>query len=155
MPGLRKGLGRMAGTETVSREEGPAPKIGRRPGARNRNRRSACAPALGAALLGALLFFPAGGAAQEAVPIDITVGAAREVLSGDRDAWEEYWVRATYRPGPGTHLYGGVRWTRRFGEDDQQFEAGGGVPLLSGSPDFRRGPRSPGRARARSGPGSG
>lgn len=91
------------------------------------------AVALGWALAAAPPFMPLAGptpaAAQQSLPIDVEVGASREVLSGDRDAWEDYWIRATYRPGPGTHLYGGVRWTSRFGEDDQQLEAGGGLPL--------------------------
>lgn len=77
----------------------------------------------------ALLPAPAPAAAQERSPVDVEAGASREVLSGDRDPWEDYWIRATIRPGPGTHVYGGVRYTRRFGEDDQQFEAGGGLPL--------------------------
>lgn len=72
---------------------------------------------------------PTAAGAQESLPIDVEVGASREVLSGDREAWEDYWIRATYRPGPGQHVYGGVRWTQRFGQDDQQFEAGGGLPL--------------------------
>jgi YaiO family outer membrane protein len=70
-----------------------------------------------------------GVAAQERLPVDIEAGASREVLSGDHEAWEEYWIRAVLRPAPGTHAYGGVRHTRRFGEEDQQFEAGVGLPL--------------------------
>lgn len=70
---------------------------------------------------------PEFGAAQ--VPIDIEAGASREVLSGGRDPWEEYWVRATIRPAPGAFVYGGVRHTSRFGEDDRQIEAGAGLPL--------------------------
>lgn len=62
-------------------------------------------------------------------PVDVEVGGSREVLSDGRDAWEDYWVRATIRPAPGTYAYGGVRHTRRFGEEDQQLEAGGGLPL--------------------------
>lgn len=67
--------------------------------------------------------------AQESLPIDVEAGASREVLSGGQDPWEDYWVRATLRPAPGTYAYGGVRHTRRFGQEDQQFEVGGGVPL--------------------------
>lgn len=73
--------------------------------------------------LGALL--PAPVAAQ----VDIEVGGSREVLSGDHEPWEDYWIRATIRPAPGTFAYGGLRHTRRFGHEDQQFEVGGGLPL--------------------------
>lgn len=73
------------------------------------------------------LMGPEIAAAQ--MPIDIEGGASREVLSGDREAWEEYWVRATIRPAPGAFVYGGLRQTRRFGEDDRQIEAGAGLPL--------------------------
>jgi YaiO family outer membrane protein len=71
----------------------------------------------------------AGAAAQELPPVDVEAGATREVLSGDQAPWEEYWIRATIRPGPATFVYGGVRHTRRFGHEDQQLEAGGGLPL--------------------------
>lgn len=67
--------------------------------------------------------------AGQGLPIEVEAGGTREVLSGDHEAWEEYWVRAILRPAPGTYGYGGVRHTRRFGEEDQQFEAGVGLPL--------------------------
>lgn len=76
---------------------------------------------------------PTAAAAQEGLPIDVEVGASREILSGDREPWEDYWIRATYRAGPGRYVYGGVRWTRRFGLEDHQLEAGGGLPL---APDW-------------------
>ena len=63
------------------------------------------------------------------LPVDVEVGASREVLSGDREPWEEYWIRATYRPATGTFIYGGARYTNRFGQEDQQYEAGTGFPL--------------------------
>jgi YaiO family outer membrane protein len=81
--------------------------------------------------VGALL--GAGGvAAQAALPVDIEVGGSRQVLTGDNDAWEDYWIRATVRPAPGTYAYGGVRHTVRFGEEDQQLEAGLGLPVAEG-----------------------
>lgn len=67
--------------------------------------------------------------AAQGLPIDVEAGGSREVLSGDNEAWEDYWIRATVRPAPSTYAYGGVRYTKRFGEDDQQIEAGGGLPL--------------------------
>jgi YaiO family outer membrane protein len=68
-------------------------------------------------------------AAQDRLPVDVEVGGSRQVLTGDNDAWEDYWIRATIRPAPGTHAYGGLRHTVRFGEEDQQLEAGFGLPL--------------------------
>ncbi len=68
-------------------------------------------------------------AAQAALPVDVEAGASREVLTGDQEPWEDYWIRATVRPAPGTFVYGGVRHTRRFGQEDQQLEAGGGMPI--------------------------
>lgn len=93
-----------------------------------------------------------------AAQVQVEVGASREVLSGGREDWEEYWIRATVRPAPGTYAYGGVRHTRRFGQDDQQYEAGGGVPVgdrwsvgIDGtwSPTHRVMPRWGAAARAR------
>jgi YaiO family outer membrane protein len=84
---------------------------------------------LALAAASALPFGAAGAAAQARVPVDVEVGASREVLSGDNEAWEDYWIRATVRPAPGTFVYGGLRHTRRFGQEDQQVEAGAGLPL--------------------------
>lgn len=74
-----------------------------------------------------------GGAGWRSVaaqlPVDVEVGGSREVLSGDEDPWEDYWIRATYRPGGGTFVYGTFRYTRRFGEEDHRYEAGAGTPL--------------------------
>jgi len=39
--------------------------------------------------------------------VDVEVGASREVLTGDREAWEDYWIRVTVRPAPSTFAYGG------------------------------------------------
>jgi YaiO family outer membrane protein len=90
-------------------------------------------------LLGGLLFglcdLPLayfGATASEALVlsgVEVEAGASREVLTRGEEPWEDYWVRAIVRPAPATHVYGGVRYTRRFGEDDQQLEAGGAAPL--------------------------
>ncbi len=83
-----------------------------------------------AAGLAAACALPAGPPEASAqLPIDVEAGVSREVLSGDREPWEEYWLRATLRPSPGAFVYGGYRHTRRFGEDDQQIEGGAGFPL--------------------------
>lgn len=102
---------------------------------RDRSARLASAVTVALTALGVPLEKPGGigppvvrmAAAQ--VPVDVEIGASREVLSGDHEAWEDYWIRATYRPGPGTFVYGAIRYTRRFGEDDQRYEAGAGMPL--------------------------
>lgn len=95
-------------------------------GTNGSRRRARCARALACVVLA---LSAEGGMAQDAPPVDVEVGGSREVLSGDHEAWEEYWVRATIRPAPATYAYGGVRHTRRFGQEDQQLEAGGGLPL--------------------------
>lgn len=92
-------------------------------------------PAIGLAV--GLVLVPAdwggriGGVSSAAAqgPVEVEVGGSREVLSGGEEAWDDYWVRATIRPAAGTYAYGGVRHTRRFGEEDQQLEAGVGLPL--------------------------
>ena len=104
-------------------------------------RRPGHRPGIGVLALGALLAFAlplelrpgsAGAGWRSAaaqLPVDVEVGGSREILSGDEDPWEDYWIRATYRPGPGTFVYGALRYTRRFGEEDQRYEAGAGTPI--------------------------
>jgi YaiO family outer membrane protein len=74
------------------------------------------------------LLLPATPLFARQLPVEVEAGASREVLTGESD-WEDYWIRATVRPAPGSHVWGGVRQTRRFGVNDQQFEGGAGLPL--------------------------
>jgi YaiO family outer membrane protein len=115
-------------------------------------------PGSPSAWLAGLLLLGAVGTQELAAQVQVEAGASREVVSGGREDWEEYWIRATIRPAPGTHAYGGFRHTRRFGEEDQQYEAGGGGPAgewwtvgVDGtwSPTHRVLPRWGARARAR------
>lgn len=86
-------------------------------------------PALVGALAGAWSLAGGDLEARQVQWVQVEVGASREVLSGGQEDWEDYWIRATIRPGPRSQVYGGVRHARRFGHEDQQVEAGVGTVL--------------------------
>ena len=62
--------------------------------------------------------------AESAPAVEIEAGKSHETLSGGRADWSSVSVDAAYTKGPRETIYGGLRETRRFSQQDEQATIG-------------------------------